>query len=196
MRPRASPAVRACAALYLTLVGCGTQDGPWARCPEAIAGLALPLDLPELNARVVGFAAMRQGQRVGEGECTDLAAAALGDAGASTFSEAHSGLDDDYVWGELATTITAASPIAQDVEPGDILQYRGFVQRVEESDGSTWTLHAEHHTSVVRAVTAERTRMCVYEQNVDGRRSVGTGYLDLAAMRSGTLWVYRPVPSE
>jgi hypothetical protein len=41
-------------------------------------------------------------------------------------------------------------------------------------------------------VSADTTKLCVYEQNVAGRMTVGQGYIDLNAITGGTIKVFEP----
>ncbi len=159
-------------------------------CPDAIAWDEAAMT--GLNRSVVTFARGKLGQRVDRGECTDLADQALRGAGAKTaYQLGPLGLDANYVWGTLVSTITAANKTAAGILPGDILQYRDVSQSVDIG-AFVWSSHALHHTSVVKAVSADGQHLCVFEQNANGRRTVGTGYLSLAGLTAGTLWVYRP----
>ncbi len=192
----------AIAAFVLALVpGCGQPNEPAVsdvfsaqsgatQCPNiayqnpAISGL-------DLGVR--NYAAARYGQQVGSGECSDLADYALRSLGAKTFSQlGPTGASAAYVWGNLVTTLSTARRVATSVLPGDIIQYVNFSQKVTNPNGSWWTSSASHHTSVVKAVAADGQSICVYEQNVNGRRTVGEGYVSLAGLQTGTLYVYRP----
>ncbi|HSS38892.1 MAG TPA: hypothetical protein VLT58_08995 [Polyangia bacterium] len=120
-----------------------------------------------LNQHVVTWARGKLGQKVGAGECWDLADGALRAAGAS--SSTTTGDDDDYVWGD--------SVIPAGALPGDIVQFRDYVATIDTTtdstfaDGSGSTDEAEdvferpHHTGVIESVGPKG--FVVLEQNVD-----------------------------
>lgn len=125
-----------------------------------------------LNQKVILWASGKVGQRVGAGECWDLANSALKYAGAGTSSDfGPTGDDADYVWGNAVDL--------KDALPGDILQYRDYVQttttktEVEFADGHSWDdeswveISHDHHTSVVSKNTGNGA-LTVLEQNEKG----------------------------
>src|SRR5690242_14388900 len=76
------------------------------------------------------------GQKVGRGECWDLAELALQQAGAQgSAAQGPMGDDADYVWGDRVELT--------EVRPGDILQFRDYMVKtrtethVQLDDGST-----------------------------------------------------------
>lgn len=145
--------------------------------------------LPPLNAAVLAYCQNRVGKQVGNGQCAELPHMAL------RALKAMPRLKDapnpgDYVWGKLVATITPKTigHIAR-VLPGDVVQYRDVV--FERRTPTFWSRSsASHHTSVVGSV--REGVVTVFEQNVNGRMTVGTSDLTMADLKSGTLWVYRP----
>jgi hypothetical protein len=117
------------------------------------------------NQKVLRWARSKLRQRVGLGECWDLADGALRHAGAR--SSTTTGRDDDYVWGV---------PIALGaVIPGDILQFRDHVITItttirtsfsdgEETSESFRTEERPHHTAVVEANNGAKG-LVILEQN-------------------------------
>ena len=77
-----------------------------------------------LNQHVVTWARGKLGQKVGAGECWDLADGALRAAGAA--SSTTTGDDDDYVWGD--------SLIPAGALPGDIVQFRDYEATIRHHD--------------------------------------------------------------
>lgn len=164
------------------------SSGPTS-CPSNIAWQSP--QLPPNNAQLLSYARSKSGSQVGSGECADLPHLGLPILGMKTFSQlGPTGSNADYVWGDRVATITPGGN-ARGVLPGDVIQYRNFAQRVSTATGS-WTSSAQHHSSIVRAVSGDGKHICVYEQNAGGRRTVGIGYLALNGMTQGTLWAYRP----
>lgn len=150
-----------------------------------------PPQLPPLNAAVVAYCEARIGQKVARGECAELAHEALVASRAVSFT-GESPKPGDYVWGKLVATIKPGGlGEAVKVLPGDIVQYRDVV--FERRTPNSWSRSsASHHTSVIAA--ARPGAWTLYEQNVNGRRTVGRSEVTLTDLKSGTLWVYRPLP--
>jgi hypothetical protein len=123
-----------------------------------------------LGAKIVAFAASRQGSQVGSGECFDLVQQALQSAGASG-ADAFGDItpEGDYVWG---------TPVRlQDLRPGDVLQFRDYritrriTTMMQLSDGNVARSQSQayeerdHHTAIVEAAAGDS--VWVLEQNVD-----------------------------
>lgn len=108
-------------------------------------------DASNINQKVVIWARGKLGQKVGSGQCWDLADRALRHAGAQSSTTV--GKDDDYVWG--------AAVDLRDVRMGDIFQFRDFIVTTTThtettfDDGSTSFYDKEekarrpHHTAIV-----------------------------------------------
>lgn len=186
-------------ALTVSLAGCGSLDdkaamsslaGNAQTCPGSIAWQST--QLPSGNVSLLRFATAKQGVKVGNGQCSDMPDQGLRSQHYKTFSQlGPTGNDADYVWGKPVATITTAQRRANGVLAGDVVQFRNFSQKVVEGS-SWWTSKAQHHSAVVKAVSSDGKHLCVFEQNINGRQTVGTGYISLNAMDAGTLWVYRP----
>jgi hypothetical protein len=112
--------------------------------------------MPSTNQKVTIWALGRLGQRVGSGECFDLADQALRNAGANSAADlGPTGDDADYVWGD--------SIQLKDAMGGDILQFRDhevtttvvtestFADGTVEDDTEVMTVDREHHTAIVDA---------------------------------------------
>lgn len=165
----------------------------------ALVGVAVAADESPLNAKVVIFCKLQMGKMVGNGECTNLAEAALDDAGAVSQPIAHKPAPGDYVWGEQVFLVEAGGDNNKlktegkfaDIQPGDIVQLRNatFVRKVGNSIESR---SAAHHTAVVAKVGKDRRTLTVYEQNINGKRIVMQNPYDLGGIRQGWLRVYRP----
>ena len=159
--------------------------------------------IPVTNQKIVTFAEAAVGQKVGGGECTDLADAAYAAAGAeSEYNLGPTGPDADYVWGTLVSTVTTASHSLAGVLPGDVIQFRDvtLVHTTTYPNGSwyTTTQTAEHHTAIVESVSG--STIYVLEQNVGSantpdsvRQTVQHGSYNLDDLQSGTMWIYQPI---
>ncbi len=140
-----------------------------------------------INTLVLEFAQDHLTDKVGGGECGDLAQEALRVAGAN-FAGPDAANDGDYVWGNLITTITPGHDSNSTVacKPGDIIQYPA----VTLSNGST----IEQHTQIVAAVDANGRPISVYEQNAGGiRKDEYDSAVVNAATVTRTAKIYQPV---
>ena len=144
--------------------------------------------------RVLAFAQSHFGERVGSGECFDLADQALraaGDKSAADFGTVTP--NADYVWG-------TAQQIGQ-LLPGDIVQFSRYRMRVHtqttSSDGSSSYDDVEqerpHHTAIVETV-GSNGEVTVLEQNVEGDRTVLRNTLRFTAASSSSVTSREPSP--
>lgn len=112
------------------------------------------------GAQVVNFAIDRMGQRLGRGECFDLADQALRNAGAKSAADFGTVVENaDYVWGNQVNL--------SNVQPGDIIQFRNYrYDRTIDTETRTDTDFQErpHHTAIVERVGADGA-ITVLEQN-------------------------------
>lgn len=127
------------------------------------------------------------GQRVGGGECAQLAVEALRASGARFVWVTSA--TPDYAWGTGLTTIlgTAAGGVYRRpaaFQPGDVIQFTNARFR----DG-TWD---PHHTAIVASVDSAGRVTSVYQQNFNEVRLVTQQPLDLTQLISGYVKVYRP----
>jgi len=128
----------------------------------------------QIQQKVVAFAKQKNGQKVGGGECYDLANEALTKSGGKTASDyGKITLTAEYVWGDLVSTTAA--------QPGDILQFRNYKFKtttttqgkvthgknlvVEYSGYNTKTLSRPHHTAVI--TKGGMKKLEILEQNVE-----------------------------
>jgi hypothetical protein len=150
--------------------------------------------MPDITAaaatKITDFAKTRLSQTVGSGECYDLADQALSGAGAKS-APAYGKItpNANYVWGKAVT-------LAQ-LQPGDVIQFSNYqadttVQTdVANKDGSSSndtkvaTVSRPHHTAVVKSVGANGV-VTVYEQNVDGDRTVRESTLNVSGSTNTT----------
>lgn len=182
-----------CVVVVVSASGCGAiPDELVQRCRGAAA--QRPADLPPLNAALLDFSERHLGKQVGSGECAALPDEALRALGATPFDQLgpYEG-NADYVWGTLVATIDPAHRAVTALLPGDVLQYRDMEDQVVLADGSTFDTRAARHTSVVAAVLADDSLLCLYEQNFGGRRTVGPGALSTPGLSRGTVWAYQPL---
>jgi len=180
-----------------------------------LAAVAIPLALgvatpasanTSLGNAIAGFAKARLGKcvdrslqtrsgpcptlqpgQVGDGECTDLAMAALKSVNAKPRS--------NYVWGHVIFQgRPGAHTLSRDYfDAGDILQF--WNATFKSPDGSSWTTGSPgHHTAII--FDAYRWPLVqVLEQNNNYVRAVTHRTIDLSTLQSGYYFVYRAEPA-
>lgn len=126
-----------------------------------------------LSKKVYDYAKNKFGQKVGSGECFDLADFALKSIDAKTAKDYGKITGNaDYVWGELIDFRKAV--------PGDVIQFRDYKLTITvNEDGyspykSRYTITRPHHTAIISRVKGG-SAILVLEQNIgDGpqRRTV------------------------
>lgn len=148
-----------------------------------------PHKLEGNDLRFLNYAVTRLGQRIGRGECWDLADQALESLPSVMY---HRGLGPggDYKWGLLSATITRANPVAN-LRPGMILQFRDAVFHWRRNR-KVYLRKAEHHTAIVSAVSDDKNDLCILHQNESGVRQVTFGYYRISSIKGGTVWAYAP----
>ena len=158
--------------------------------------LAVPtvVDEPRTVAdRIVAFASSRLGETVGDGECTDLVAAALRDSGAA---------------GDRGRPSGAPVESLEHLAPGDILVFEGAEFRGRMRDGRgmrRWRLSFEDHVAIVaRAeVRPEGVLVSIFHQNFrDQDQDPGDGRvvqemtLQLGRLTAGRIRGVRPASTD
>ena len=155
----------------------------------------------DLGEKVVNFARGKLGQRLGSGECFDLADQALRSASAKSAADfGRVAKDADYVWG--------ASVSPSDARPGDIIQFRDYrYDRTIETSTREDTDFQErpHHTAIVERMDGAGA-ITVLEQNAPdgspGKRtqlffsdvSTTSGGKKTTIKVQGSFRFYRPQP--
>jgi len=132
-------------------------------------------DLPAVNSEIVAYVKVHEGQKIGRGECWDLAAEALNSVKADW--------DGFYGFGKEVQP--------DDVLPGDIAQFEGVQVEVRTENA----IHREsygHHTAIVMEVHAPRVFTIAHQNAGPGGRTVNETDLALANVKSGTIRFYRP----
>lgn len=161
--------------------------------------------MTDVRTRVFNYVNGKRGQQDGNGECWTLAENAMVSAGARTSTDlTPSGgnfADADYVWG---TAIAL-----NEIQAGCVLQFRDYVCRVTQADGSWQEFSYSHHTSVAIAAPngqgvvrvlhqnvpdGDAERKLVVENEVPTRNSNTTsGGNTTTTTVSGSIWAYRPI---
>jgi hypothetical protein len=136
------------------------------------------LTITPIGAQVLAYAQAHVNKQVGDGECATLAVNAVASGGGVSYSRLGPvGLNANYVWGSLVTTLTPGNANTSAIRPGDILQYNNVhltdTMTVTKNDGS-WTKSIStetdlHHTSIVSAIdsnTSLKNDLEILESNV------------------------------
>jgi hypothetical protein len=149
--------------------------------------LALVCGLDDsMNEQVVEFARSKLGEKVGDGECSTLAAEALRHAGAKVRRGEHG------TWGEELKSML-------DAKPGDILQFDDvlFVHTRFLEDGARRTdmISFPHHTAIVARVRKRGAKptLVIVHQNVGDTKIVQEWTINMADKKRGTVKLFRPV---
>jgi|SRR6185369_12435649 len=162
--------------VHATLLVCAAA----LACQLAVAQVKEPA-LPDLNRKVLKFAEDHLGKQVGNGECWTLAAEALAEAGAPRPGAMGVAVND------FGRKLGAREKIL----PGDVVQFEKakFVHRTRTGT-STQTM--SHHTAIVAKVQGKT--IALLHQNHGGKRTVGTGSINLDERTEGTVEFFRPRP--
>jgi hypothetical protein len=131
----------------------------------------------EVGARVAVYVQSHMGKKVGRGECWDLAAEALNEAGAVW--------DGSYGWGVVI------DPDKEGVQPGDVVQFTDVVLEWDEGN-ATSRVNMAHHTAVVMEVKGPGVFVIAHQNFGPIGRKVGTMDLVLAHRKKGTISFHRP----
>jgi len=134
---------------------------------------------PPVNRAVVAFVQAHAGQRVGRGECWDLAAEALDAAGARWDGE--KGFGDPV------------DPMKDCVHAGDIIHFSKATFRHFEG-GLTRTERMDDHTAVIIRVQDRGVYTLAHQNTPVTGRKVGFSDIDLRHIAGGKYVVYRPRP--
>ena len=144
-----------------------------------LAPLAQSDTLPELNARIVAYALEQEGHKVDRGECWDLAAQALNQAGANW--------DGFYGFGRAYDRRKEA------ILPGDIMQFEGVTMETRTKGGMERFSFGKH-TAIVIAVRGPGKVTIAHQNFGPTGRKVSQLELDLSTITKGRILLYRPVP--
>ncbi len=164
--------------------------------PILLVALWGPAPKPTLGDEIVAYARSKLGEKVGNGECTSLAQAALCNCNARRPDPVQG------IWGDEIKHL-------RDLQPGDILQFENavFVKQHLRGDGGLWTVTSKypHHTAIVAQVRKRGPKpvLMILHQNAgpDGSddkelKVVREWILEMATQRGGTVKAYRPTPRQ
>ncbi len=132
--------------------------------------------VPTANKAILDFSFANYGKQVGNGDDAILVDNAF------KFARAQAMKNDGktYIWGQPLRPTEIALV-------GDIVQ----LEDAKFSNG----MSVPHHTQIIRRIIGPK-RYEVLDQNVNGRRTVGRGELNLQLLTQGTAVIFRPVPLD
>lgn len=134
---------------------------------------------------IADFAKEHIGQEVDRGECWDLANRAVTEARKAGYSV---DLPDRDVWSDHIVSWN-------DAQPGDIMQFAGYYQKLVHADGTYHGLSAQHHTAVVtEGPTGDMCKITSWDQGVG--MPVAETVWDICLRTRGSVTIYRVWPSS
>ena len=162
--------------LRMALIQSATLRNMWhGSVSFSAADVALLASTPDLNRRVLKFAADHQGQQVGNGECWTLAAEALKAAGTKPAVES--------VFGRKLDKRDA-------IFPGDILQ----IEKARfERPGHYDTM--PHHTAIIYEVRGPTAFTLIHQNFGAAGKTVSLLPIDTRELKEGAIQAFRPLPA-
>ncbi len=152
-------------------------NGPNTASPGSTLADIISDSLPPLNQKVVEYVQMNMKQKVGRGECWDLASGALEHAGATW--------DGKYQFG------TPVDVKNNEVLPGDIVQF----DNVHSKDNSGNVAREEpmpKHTAIIYRVIAKGVYDIAHQNTDITGRKVGVSRFVMDHVVRGKVSIYRP----
>jgi hypothetical protein len=159
-----------------------------AACTASVAAE----DIEYLNEQTLAFALEHMGQKIGRGECWDLAAQPLNALGAAW--------DGHFGFGKkIGTGGSSGLKLEQDATPmpGDIIHFikvKASWTKTHPNGSRAWgseTLGMPDHVAFLKEFDG-KTTLTLLHQNVNGKRYMVETTLDIANIKSGTYYIYRP----
>lgn len=138
-------------------------------------------DVPPLNQEILSLANSRISEKVGRGECWDLAEYVL--------DEANAEWDGYEVYGTLIDNKSDC------IYPGDIIQFENIKLKWKEN-GVSYYESMQHHTAIVYEVIDKNTLILIHQNTGHHGKKVGTSEFRIDAIVKGEILVYRPVPGD
>ncbi len=133
--------------------------------------------LPELNQKIIVFTDSKMKKKVGRGECWDLAAEALNNAGAK--------------WNGKLKFGRLLDLKKEEILPGDIIQFEG-VKIKYEKNGATYKMSMAHHTGIIYSLKSARQFEMANQNTEQHGKKVWLTPIDLDEITAGKYYVYRP----
>lgn len=134
-------------------------------------------NIPELNSQILEYVKSVEGKKVERGECWDLANQAL--------LLVNADWDKQYVYGNKL------DPEADQIFPGDLIQFENVKTRHTEGN-ATYTELMAHHTAIVYKVLGKGIYEIAHQNTEFSERTVGISELNLSHIIEGEIYFYRP----
>jgi ASC-1-like (ASCH) protein len=138
--------------------------------------------IPEANKKIVKYVESVIGKKVDRGECWDIANEAL------TLINAK--WDHKLVYGKLL------NPKKDTIYPGDIIQFKNVMTEVKTEVKNGYELKTEtmkQHTAIVHKVYSKGDFELAHQNTEFSGKKVGLSRFNIANMKKGKIWIYRPV---
>lgn len=139
--------------------------------------LATSDSLPDLNQKIIAFVDSKMKKKVGRGECWDLAAFALNEAGAA--------------WNGKLKFGRLLNPKTEAILPGDIIQFEGVKIKFEK-DGMKYKQTFGHHTGIIYSVNSPLQFDIANQNTSQHGKKVSLTPVNLGDVTSGKYFIYRP----
>jgi len=140
--------------------------------------------IPEVNQKIVSYVNTVIGQKVGRGECWDLADAALMESNAVFDKSSRKTI---YEFGK------EYNPKKASILPGDIIQFENVTVKYEKGNG-IYTENYGHHTAIVnRVINKDEIELAHQNTSFSGKK-VGLSTLRLNSVQKGKMKFYHPIP--
>jgi hypothetical protein len=134
-------------------------------------------EIPELNRQIIAFVDTKFKKKVGRGECWDLAAEALNQAGAK--------------WDGLLEFGKRVDPETDVIYPGDIIQFEK-VQTKYQVGNMKYSASYYHHTAIVYKVLSPGVYQIAEQNTTQHGKKVSLGNFDISTVTKGTATFFRP----
>ncbi|MFC2124302.1 hypothetical protein ACFLU5_05785 [Bacteroidota bacterium] len=140
-------------------------------------------DLPEINQEIVSYVKTVIGEKVGRGECWDLADAALTTNNAKFDKSSQKTL---YIFGK------EYNPKKDIVLPGDIIQFENVTVKYENGN-TIFTESYGHHTAIVYNVLENNHIELAHQNTGFSGKKVGVSTFRFDDVQKGKMKFYHPI---
>ncbi|MBA3682946.1 MAG: hypothetical protein H0W73_17545 [Bacteroidetes bacterium] len=134
--------------------------------------------VPALNKQLVAFVKTKIGQKIGKGECWDLAAEALNKTNAKW--------DGNYNFGKEINYKRDC------MYPGDIMQFEGVILKYQIGT-KIYMEKMDHHTAIIYEVKGKEELVMADQNTGRSGKKVGLSPFNFKDMTKGKFKVFRPI---
>jgi len=135
-------------------------------------------EIPVLNQQISNYVEGVIGQKVGRGECWDLAYYALKSINATW--------DGKFKYGK------PVDPLKEIIYSGDIIQFNG-VKLKYKKENTVYTEVMQQHTAIIYKVLRKGVYQIAHQNNDFSGKTVGISELNINQVVKGKILFYRPV---